>query len=172
MRIARIFAICSLALVPSLAAAQPSSAPPRPADASAVTEAEIALAMEMVELMDVQGLAMSQVRGLMDQEMEAQPELAPFRGILEDWVGDIFSSPEAAQAFARLYAESFTEAELRGLIEFYNSPLGKRVTAEQSIIGTRAEEIGQALAEAHAEDLRMRLEKAMTEQENKRSRSN
>jgi hypothetical protein len=162
MRITRVLVVFALVLTPSVAAAQPS-APPRPADAERVTDAELTLAQQLVELMDVQGAAVQGVRVMLNAQVAANPQLREYRGILEDWASDIFSGEEAGQAFARLYAETFTESELRDLIAFYESPTGRRVTSEQIHVTTRAEEIGRELAEAHSADLMIRLQAAMEE---------
>jgi uncharacterized protein len=161
MRIAHFVAACSLVLAPSLAAAQPTAAPPRPAEAAQVSEGEIALALQLVDLADMRGAALAGVGVMLDQQVEMQPELAPFRNILEDWAKDVFTSQEAADGFARLYAETFTEGELRDMVAFFRSPTGRRMASEQASISARAEEIGQQLAESRSEDLLSRLTEAM-----------
>jgi hypothetical protein len=162
MRIAHFIAACSLVLAPSLAAAQPSSPPPRPAEAAQVTEAELVVARELVRVADMQGAAMAGVDVMLTQQMEMQPELAPYRSVLESWAKEVFSSDEAAEAFALLYAETFTEGEMRDMIAFYLSPTGRRLAAEQVSVSLRAAAIGQELAEARAPDLIARIEEAMS----------
>lgn len=164
MRIAPLLAACSLVLAPSLAAAQPSAPPPRPAEAAQVTDAELVLARELVRVADMQGSAALGVDVMLDQQMEMQPELAPYRSVLTEWARDVFSSDEAAEAFARLYAETFTESEIQDMITFYQSPTGRRLAAEQGVVSQRAAAIGQELAEAHAGDLMARLQAAMAEE--------
>jgi hypothetical protein len=161
MRMTRFLFAAALALIPSVAAAQPSSAPPRPAEADRVSEAELALGRQLVELMDLQGAAVNGVRVMLDAQISTNPELREYRSILEDWANDIFTTDEAAQAFAGLYAETFTEEELRDLVAFYQSRTGRRVTSEQTRVTRRAEQIGRDLAEAHSDELLIRLQGAM-----------
>lgn len=165
MRIPRLFAVFALVLAPSLAAAQPSAATPpsRPAGAEAVPDVELQLGLELVDAINLRETAILAVRVAMDQQLEAQPELTPFRDVLEGWAADLFRTPEAAQEFARMYAAAFTEAELRGLLAFYRSPLGQRMVAEQPGLMVGGEEIGQRMAEANMDDLMERLEKAMAD---------
>lgn len=157
MRISHFFAACSLVLAPSLVQAQPA-APPRPADAAEVPDTELQLGMQLIELLDVRGAAAAGIRLMMDAQVEAQPHLAPYRERMEAWANGIFSTPEAAQAYARLYAETFTEGELRDMIAFYQSPTGRRFTAEQSRLVAGGETIGRELAEAHLDELMELLE--------------
>lgn len=162
MRTVRLLLLAGLlGVVPSLAAAQPAARPERPADAPLVTDTELALGRRLVDLLDLPGVAAAGVRLAMDQQMQMQPELAPYRDVLEEWAVNLFRGTDAADAFARLYAESFTEGELRHLVTFFESASGRRLAAEQASIAARAGELGQALAEAGSDDLRARLEKAM-----------
>jgi len=42
--------------------------------------------------------------------------------------------PELLNEVARVYAEHFTEAELKGLVVFYKSPLGQKMVKEEPAI--------------------------------------
>jgi uncharacterized protein len=165
MRVTRLLAAFALVLAPSVAAAQPAVPvpPSRPADAAAAPEVELQLGLELVDALKLREAAIAAVRTAMDQQLESEPELAPYRDVLEGWATDLFRTPEAALEFARVYAETFTEAELRGLLAFYRSPLGRRLVAEQPEIMLRGEEIGERIAEANMDDLMERLDKAMEE---------
>lgn len=169
MRIIRLVAVFALVLAPSLALAQPTIPvpPSRPAGAEAVTGVEMQLGLELVDAMNLREMAVVAVQAAMNQQLQAQPELAPFRDVLEGWATDLFRRPEAEQEFARLYAATFTEEELRGLLVFYRSPLGQRMIAEQPGLMMGGEEIGGRIAEANMDDLMERVEKAMADPDRK-----
>lgn len=161
MRITHVLLAGALAFVPAVAAAQPANAPPRPANAAQVSDAELELATQLIGLADLQGAAMAGVTVMLDQQIESSPEIAPYRNLLEEWVRDVFNSPDATTAFARVYAETFTERELRDMIAFYQTPTGQRMVAEQGAIAMAGSRIGEELAQAHAGDLMARLGAAM-----------
>jgi uncharacterized protein len=156
MRIRRFIPVLAVALAPSLAHAQPEL-PPRPAGAEQVTDAEITLGLQLVQLMNMQAAAEAGVQVALDQQMQTAG-MEEVREVLKDWVTEIFSAPESHQAFARIYAESFTEAELRGLVAFYQTPVGQRMAAEQGTLAIRGAEVGRELAEARQADLMQRLQ--------------
>lgn len=165
MRIIHFAVACSLVLAPSLAMAQPSTT--RPADATQAPDTELQLAAQLIELMDVRGAAAAGIRLMMNAQVEADPQMAPYRERLEAWANGIFSTPEAAGAYARLYAETFTEAELRDMVAFFSSTPGRRLTAEQASLVAGGEVIGRELAEAHLGELMTLLEEEAEEEEMK-----
>jgi uncharacterized protein len=161
MRFARfVVAALAVALTPSLAGAQSAASPP-PADAAAVTDAEIQLATRLMELMDIQGISATAVRTMLNAQMEINPEMEPFREVLEQWALDLFHQPEVLEQYARLYAGRFTESELRDLVVFYESPTGRRMAAEQPALIEGGEEIGRWLAEEGQGELMRMLQDAM-----------
>jgi hypothetical protein len=165
MRFRRFLLALALVAIPARAAAQNDTTPPpsRPAEAAAVTEAELQLSTRLLDLMDMRGSAAAGVRMMLDTQLLANPELAPYRPILEEWARELFASQAATDAYARMYAERFTEGELRELVAFSESPTGRRAASEQQGLIRAGEEIGRQLATAAQDDLVARLQKAMEE---------
>ncbi len=57
------------------------------------------------------------------------------------------SLPELLNELALIYDDSFTTPELTGLVAFYRSPLGQKLTASQAAIQQRFSVIGQEFGE-------------------------
>lgn len=163
MRSIRFVLAAALVLVPARAAAQPSTPPPpsRPAEAAAVSDAELQLATRLLDLMDMKGNAAAGVRLMLDAQMLSNPQLMPYRRVLEEWGAELFDTPEATEAYSRMYAERFTEGEMRDMVAFYESPTGRRLAGEQQGLIRAGEQIGRQLAAAGQDDLMARLQKAM-----------
>lgn len=163
MRLRRFLLALALVAIPAGAAAQPSTPPPpsRPAEAATVSEAELQLSTRLLDLIDMRGAAAAGLRMMLDVQMMSNPELGRYRRIVEDWARELFESREATDAYARMYAERFTEQELRDLVAFYESPTGRRLSAEQPEMIRASEQIGRLLAANGQPDLMERLQKAM-----------
>lgn len=123
------------------------------------TPSHLAAARELLEAVNVQQLFRAGVEIMLEQQIEANPAMAPYRGVMLEWARDIFSSKEAQDAFGRLYAEAFTEEDLRALVAFYRTPLGRRLAESQGSLAQRGGEVGRKLAEANQADLIARLSK-------------
>jgi hypothetical protein len=146
---------CGL-MVPAVGAAQPTTPPAQPA--RAVSAQAMSLAVELTTLLDLAGNASAGVDMMLDAMQGQNPQLSEFRGVLQRWAQKIFSSEEAATAFARVYAESFTEAELRDVVTFMRTPSGRRFAAAQGELMRRGGEVGKRLAEENQGELMQMLQ--------------
>jgi hypothetical protein len=116
-------------------------------------------AREYLEAVHVQQLAAAGVEVSLEQQIRANPAMEPYRAAMKEWARELFGSAEAKTAFAELYAEAFSEADLRALTTFFRTPLGQRVAEIQPKLAERGAEVGRKLAEAHQADLVARLER-------------
>lgn len=156
MRMMRTLSIACGLMIPALAGAQTPTTPAQPA--TAVSAEAMSLAVELTTLLDLAGNASAGVDMMLDAMQAQNPQLSEFRGVLQRWMRKIFSSEEAATAFARVYAESFTEAELRDVVTFMRTPSGQRFAAAQGELMRRGGEVGKRLAEENQDELMQMLQ--------------
>jgi hypothetical protein len=159
MRMMRTLLLACGLMLPAVGAAQTPTTPAQPA--TVVSAEAMSLAMELTTLLDLAGNASAGVDLMLDAMEEQNPQLSEFRGVLQRWMRKIFSSEEAATAFARVYAESFTEAELRDVVNFMRTPSGRRFAAAQGELMRRGGEIGKRLAQENQGELMEMLEAEM-----------
>jgi hypothetical protein len=116
-------------------------------------------AREYLETLQIHKVAAAAVEMSLEQQIRANPAMEPYRATMMEWAREIFASAEAKTAFAEIYAEAITEADLRALTAFFRTPLGQRVALIQPKMAERGAEVGRRLAEAHQADLIARLER-------------
>jgi hypothetical protein len=153
MRTLPAFALGCALLLSARAAAQDATA------ARTYPPSHLAAARELMEVMHLQEVSVTGVRVMLDAQIQSNPALAPYRTAMNEWGSELFSGDEAKTAFATLYASVFSEADLRGLIAFYRTPLGQRLASSQVTLTTRGAEIGRDLALAHQADLMARIQR-------------
>jgi hypothetical protein len=110
---------------------------PAPATATAPSPASLLLAKQIVEIKGVKDMFEPVARGVIEKAKD---------GFLQNnfmWQKDIDEialnmhkdydarSAELVDATARIYASHFTEAELKTILTFYQSPLGRKMIAEE-----------------------------------------
>ena len=151
--------LSSLALAFAVALAAPLGAQQStPAAATSIAPSHLAAAKEYLDLYGIVDLAMTGAQMAMDQQITANPALRPYRETMIEWARELFGSEETKTAFASIYAEVFTEAEIRQLIDFARTPVGRKMVANQANLAQRGAEVGQRLAQAHQADLMARLQ--------------
>ena len=69
--------------------------------------------------------------------MVAEEKQADFKAEVKESMKDLFDQ------LAVVYMESFTEAELDGILEFYATPVGQKMTSELPVITEKSMQIGQ-----------------------------
>jgi uncharacterized protein len=154
MRALFLAAVCAACLVlPGRALAQPG----------AISESHLAVAREVLARLRLEESAMAAAVINIDQQMAANPAMAPFREVMVAWARSVFASEEARTGFATLYAERLSEEDLRALLAFYDTPAGRHLAEQQPALIQAGAELGRRLAESRQPDLQMRLEKRMRE---------
>ncbi len=87
-------------------------------------------------------------KDLSDVAAQLRTELAPRRA-------------ELSEQFARLYAQHFTEQELKDTLAFYASPLGKKLTAEEPNFVEQSLRFAQDWANKLSDDVIAKMRAAM-----------
>jgi hypothetical protein len=96
-----------------------------------------------------------------------QPGMAPYEDVIRTWYRRVVTPENLESAVTKLYANSFTEDELRQLAAFYRSPLGQKSLTKMPEIMRQASEIGARLAQEHQGELQSMLEEAKRKRQGK-----
>jgi uncharacterized protein len=82
-----------------------------------------------------------------------QPVMAPFRETMLAFMTKYAGWQAAAPSLQHLYAQQFTEAELRDMITFYRSPTGQKSVAKMAALQEEGAKMGEELVAAHKSEL-------------------
>ena len=144
--------LLALGTPPSSASPAAAAAAPAPA-ARAVTPGARAAAEELLRLMNVEQVLRSSTESAFDAQVQAQPLMAPFRPTMQKWADKILTWAEFGPRLTQVYAEEFTEPELRQLIAFYQTPIGQKLASRTPLLTKRGAQVGAEVAEAHLPEL-------------------
>lgn len=134
----------ALSAAPAIAQ-QPAPAQPKAAAAPAqprATPAAVAAAREILQIKNATAMYQGAVPGLVEktkialiqQNLNYQKELNEVAGVVAQQLNG--RQNEIGDGMAQIYASEFTEQELKDLVTFYKSPLGKKlIDAEPRAIG-------------------------------------
>ena len=141
----KLFVPALLLLICGSAAAAPSAAKP--------VDEKITLSIELMQIMNFDKTMQSmqgQMRGMMEEQFKsyaaceaAQPVLEEFSGRLTDRMMGYLTDEELKVDIAAVYADVFTVEELRGIVAFYHSTLGKKMIERMPELMQRSMQITQ-----------------------------
>jgi uncharacterized protein len=147
-----------IALALALAAAAPAAAQPEPS----------ASEMEAVrELLEVSRTRETFIRSMeLGMEQGSGGQLPPeVKQVLREFLDEHFRYEDLEPEFIRLYADLYTEEELRGMTAFYRTPIGQRVIATSPDLAVGSQRIAQERLQAVMPQLMELLMQAMDEDE-------
>jgi hypothetical protein len=111
---------------------------------------------EAEKLLDVIGLD-EQLEGMFTQMVDIQlqrdPAMQPFRGVMLEFFARHFSFASLKPDLIKLYAESFTEQELREINAFYSTTTGRKTIALMPELMLKGGAIGEARVRANIGEL-------------------
>jgi hypothetical protein len=150
-----LFLLCLAAVSPQVLGVQPAAASPRE---------QAARDLFRLTFTPKQTEAGAEVMVAMVRQ---QPGMAPYEDVIRTWYKRVVTPENLEGAVTKLYANSFTDDELRQLGAFYRSPLGQKALVKMPEIMRQAAEIGARLAQEHQAELQSMLQEAKRKREGK-----
>lgn len=99
--------------------------------------------------------------------IRSNPQLGPYEDVFRAWYQKTMTKAGLDGKIVGLYAETFTEEELKGLTAFYRSPLGQKALSKMPEITKKSAEFGVEAAKQNQAELETLLEARRAELEAK-----
>ncbi len=115
-------------------------------------------AEDLLNAMNVQKAMEAATDQMIEVQIKANPQLAPMRDVLKQWVSKFLSYESIKDELITVYCGELTEDELKQIAAFYNTPAGKRWTEEMPKINAKTSQLGSAQAQAHQAELQKMIQ--------------
>lgn len=122
-------------------------------DTVTVSASRLAAAHEVLRVMDMERQILSGVKTMLDAQLTAAPALRQYRDVMQAWAEKYLTWGVMGDRLARVYAQTFTERELRELTAFYRTPIGQKVARVTPALMQRGADVGAAVAQEHMAEL-------------------
>lgn len=133
------------------------------AAAAPATPATRALADTLLDLMGTRQLMRASIEASLDAQVQAQPMMAQFRPTMMAWVDKYISWDALRPRMVELYTGAYTDDELRALVAFYRTPVGRKTAAISPELAKKGALIGAEAAQAHLPELQKMVQDRMAE---------
>ncbi|WP_158825307.1 DUF2059 domain-containing protein [Mucilaginibacter lacusdianchii] len=116
-------------------------------------------------LLDASGVG-SQLTGMYGNIVDASSAQIPddkkvkFKEIMLNFLNKYMSYAAIKPDLAKMYAQEFSEEELKQITQFYLTPAGKKMNQKLALLQQKGMEIGQQKMQAHLPEFQEELKKA------------
>ena len=98
------------------------------------------------------------VEQVVEIQMQQNPQFAAQREVLQRFLTKYVNWESVKEDTITAYTQEFTEPELKKLMEFYKTPLGKKASEKMPQLAFIAGQLGLKKAQAHQAELRQMLD--------------
>jgi hypothetical protein len=125
-----------------------------------ITAAHFKAAEEVLQASGVDVQFKESIEALVNQysEQVAVEKREKFKQVLNTFMAKYASWDNVKDSLSSIYAEAFSEAELKQLAAFYQTPLGKKLVREQPFLLQKSVQFGQTLIASHQVELQQMLQ--------------
>ena len=122
-----------------------------------LSESHLAASEEFLEVSKAGELADSALEWRVQSQLDSDPGFADYEDVLREFLIEHVGWKAVKTDVIRMYAEAFTEAELRELTEFYRTPIGQKAIRLLPELMARLAQAGQERVQENMADLRDRI---------------
>lgn len=112
----------------------------------------------LLGLMDMEGLLSQSVDQMLQIQVQQNPSIAPHRQEMRAFLGKYMSWASLKEDMVKLYVAEFTEPELKELVTFYQTPVGKKTIQRMPVLMAKGAEMGQKRVQEHLPELQATIQ--------------
>lgn len=142
-------------------------AAPAASQSSSPSPARMRAAQELLAVMDMERNLKKTTDALIEQQKQQMPMMAQYEDIMRDFMAKALNWSELKDDYARMYAEIYTESELRQLRDLYQTPLGQRLLSTLPEVAAKSSEISNRRLQEHLPEMQQRIMQRMMQNESK-----
>lgn len=110
-------------------------------------------AKELMQVMHVDKMLHDQIAAAFDLQVQNNPAMAPMRPVMQQFLDKYLTWDAIGPQVTAVYAQTFSESELKDLIAFYKTPTGQKVALSTATLAAKQEAIGLQVVQAHQQEL-------------------
>lgn len=117
-------------------------------------------AIELLEVMGGKGQIQQMHNQFIAMLSRGNPGMAANQNVIKEWAEKYLSWDEMKIGLSAVYKKHFTEAEIKELLKFYKTPVGKKSIEKMPILFQEGSEVGFNLARKYEPQLKQMLDEA------------
>jgi hypothetical protein len=133
------------------------------AQAQQLSASHLQAVEELLQAMNISAVLDRSIDLMLKAQIDANPEIKPYEDIMRQFMAKYLGWESVKPGMMQMYAEAFTEPELRELAAFYRTPLGQKAMTQMPELVQKGGAIGQKAVQDHLPELQEAIAKKMKE---------
>jgi uncharacterized protein len=121
-----------------------------------------AAAEALLNLMDMDNLMSQSIDQMLDMQVKQNPAIGQFKDQMKTFLAKYMSWASMKEDMIKIYTDEFTEQELKELLAFYQTPLGKKTVQKMPKLMAKGAELGQQRVQQHLPELQQAIQEQAT----------
>lgn len=118
-------------------------------------------AQELYLLIGGKNTAEAGAEAMLAAALQNNPGLVEYEDVLRAWYQKVFTDPGFEREIVEVYVKNYTEPEIKELLRFYHSEVGRKSLKVLPEIMRQGAAIGSKYAQLHSAELQNRMMEAM-----------
>jgi hypothetical protein len=132
---------------------------------------DLKAAGELVQIMDMKSTFEQGKEAMIKAQVQSNPALGQFEDLMRQFMDKYLTWDQVESQFVNIYADIFTESELRELIQLYQTPTGKKLLTSMPDIMNRGMQITQKQLQPHLPELQQQIMARVQEQQKQKQQA-
>jgi hypothetical protein len=115
---------------------------------------------QLLNLMDMEKVMAQSVDQMLAIQVKQNPAMGQFEGQMRAFLGKYMSWASVKEDMIKIYMTEFTEPEIRELIAFYQTPVGKKTVQKLPALLQKSAELSQQRMQQHLPELQQAIQSA------------
>ena len=121
-----------------------------------------AAAEALLTLMDMDNLLNQSIDQMLDMQVKQNPAIGAYKPQMKTFLSKYMSWASMKDDMIKIYMDEFTEQELKELLAFYQTPLGKKTVQKMPKLMAKGAELGQQRVQQHLPELQQAIQSEAT----------
>jgi len=110
-------------------------------------------AKKLLDIMNMEIMLQESIDLSLNAQIQANPAIAPLKDVMNEFLEKYMSYDSLEDDLIKIYAETFTEAELKEINAFYLTPTGKKVVHTMPQLMNKGGELGMQRVQENMAEL-------------------
>jgi hypothetical protein len=121
-----------------------------------------AAAEALLGLMNMDKVMTESLDTMLQMQIKQNPAIAPYEPQMRAFFKKYMSWESLKEDMIKIYLAEFTEEELKELLKFYQTPVGKKTIQKMPSLLAKGAELGQQRVQQHLPELQEAIQEAAT----------